>query len=79
MIHGGHWAGVLQPELSADDSRMHHNNIPPTLSLRDEHKRARSFRDAETNISLDGKGKKRLLKERMRNERGGRGKKTWRK
>lgn len=42
----------------------------PALPQRDEHRRAWSFRDAEANIGLDGKSKKRLLKERTGNERG---------
>lgn len=34
MICSGHWAGVLQLELSADDSGMHHITYPHSPSER---------------------------------------------
>lgn len=63
MICSGRWAGVLQLELSADDSRIQHNNIPP-LSPREMSTKEPGPLEAQRD-----KGKKRLLKGRMGNER----------
>lgn len=64
MICSGCWAGVLQLELSADDSRTHQNNI---LSLSPREMSTKEPGPLETQRD---KGKKRLLKGRTGNERG---------